>query len=64
MNDKLLAYGGDYQQQLKALDIQNGSLTDKQNTLKELAKSELSSFEDQKKKELEKKAKDKFKNLF
>tara|TARA_B110000008_G_scaffold279755_1_gene328435 strand:+ start:4083 stop:5891 length:1809 start_codon:yes stop_codon:yes gene_type:complete len=64
LNDKLLAYGGDYQQQLKALDIQNGSLTDKQNTLKELAKSELSSFEDQKKKELEKKAKDKFKNLF
>jgi uncharacterized protein (TIGR03545 family) len=47
LNEKLLAYGGDYKEQLKALDLANGSLADKQSKLKQLASSELSSFQDQ-----------------
>jgi uncharacterized protein (TIGR03545 family) len=75
LNDKLLAYAGDYQEQLKTMDVANGSLSDKQDQLDTLAKSELSSFQDQeeaklkaeadeKKKQLEDDLKDKFKKLF
>ena len=75
LNDKLLAYAGDYQDQLKAMDVANGSLNDKQDQLESLAKSELSSFQDQeeaklkaeadeKKKQLEDDLKDKFNKLF
>jgi len=49
LNDKLLSYGGDYKEQLKAMDLANGSLGDKQAKLKQLAGSELSSFQDQQK---------------
>lgn len=49
LNDKLLSYAGDYKEQLNALDLANGSLADKQAKLKQLARSELSSFEEQKK---------------
>ena len=49
LNDKLLSYAGDYKDQLKTMDLANGSLADKQAKLKKLAKSEMSSFEQQKK---------------
>lgn len=55
LNDKLLAYAGDYQEQLKELDLANGSLSEKQEKLKALAKSELSSFEEQQKAEAQRK---------
>jgi uncharacterized protein (TIGR03545 family) len=79
LNEKLLSYAGDYQAQLKAMDLASGSLGDQQAKLKQLANSELSSFEDQKKAEakrkieqqkkeeqekLKDKLKDKLKNLF
>jgi uncharacterized protein (TIGR03545 family) len=79
LNEKLLSYAGDYKEQLKAMDLASGSLGDKQAKLKQLANSELSSFQDQqkadakrkieqKKKEeqdkLKDKIKDKLKNLF
>jgi uncharacterized protein (TIGR03545 family) len=79
LNEKLLSYAGDYQEQLKAMDFASGSLGDKQAKLKQLANSELSSFQDQlkadakrkieqkKKEEQDKvkdKLKDKLKNLF
>lgn len=47
LNEKLLSYAGDYKEQLKAMDLANGSLGDKQAKLKQLASSELSSFKDQ-----------------
>ena len=49
LNDKLLSYAGGYKDQLKAMNLANGSLADKQKKLKKLAKTELSSLEDQKK---------------
>ncbi len=49
LNDKLLSYAGGYKDQLKAMNLANGSLADKQKKLQKLAKSELSSMEDQKK---------------
>lgn len=55
LNDKLLAYAGDYQDQLKEMDLENGSLNEKQDKLKTLAKSELSSFEDQQKADAQRK---------
>jgi uncharacterized protein (TIGR03545 family) len=79
LNEKLLSYAGDYQEQLKTMDLASGSLGDKQAKLKQLANSELSSFQDQqkadakrkieqkKKEEQDKvkdKLKDKLKNLF
>jgi uncharacterized protein (TIGR03545 family) len=79
LNEKLLSYAGDYQEQLKAMDLASGSLGDQQAKLKQLANSELSSFEDQQKAEakrkieqkkkeeqekLKDKLKDKLKNLF
>ena len=55
LNDKLLAYAGDYQDQLKEMDLANGSLSEKQDKLKALAKSELSSFEEQQKADAQRK---------
>jgi uncharacterized protein (TIGR03545 family) len=49
LNDKLLSYAGDYKEQLKAMNLANGSLADKQAKLKQFANSELSSFQDQQK---------------
>ena len=47
LNNKLLSYAGDYQQQLKKLDLTNGSFSAKQDKLQQLADSELSSFKEQ-----------------
>ena len=47
LNNKLLSYAGDYQQQLKKLDLASGSFSSKQDKLKQLADSELSSFKEQ-----------------
>lgn len=47
LNNKLLSYGGDYKEQLKAMDLASGSLADKQAKLQKLASAELSSFKDQ-----------------
>jgi uncharacterized protein (TIGR03545 family) len=55
LNDKLLAYAGDYQEQLKTMDLANGSLAEKQEKLKSLAESELTSFEEQQKAEAQRK---------
>ena len=49
LNDKLLSYGGDFKEQLRAMDLANGSLAEKQAKLKKLAKSEISSFQQQQK---------------
>jgi uncharacterized protein (TIGR03545 family) len=51
LNDKLLSYAGNYQQQLKALDLANGSFANKQDKLQQLADSELSSFKEQQQQE-------------
>lgn len=93
LDEKLMSYAGDYQTQLKELNLTEGSLSNKGKALEELGKQELSSYEDQlkaekkaevdaekarikadrdaekaradsKKKELERKAKEKLKNLF
>ncbi len=55
LNDKLLSYAGSYKEQLKAMDLANGSLADKQQKLTKLASSEMSSFEEQKKAEAKRK---------
>ena len=55
LNDKLLSYGGDYKEQLKAMDLANGSLAEKQAKLKKLAKSEISSFQQQQKADAQRK---------
>ncbi|MFY0641765.1 MAG: TIGR03545 family protein [Bermanella sp.] len=47
LNDKLMSYAGDYQTQLKQLDLTQGSLSNKGKALEKLAKKELSSYEDQ-----------------
>ncbi len=73
--DKLLSYSGDYQDQLKELNLADGSLGDASKAMGKMAKAEVSSYEDQlkadakaksdkKKKALENKLKDKFKKLF
>jgi uncharacterized protein (TIGR03545 family) len=49
LNEKLLSYAGDYQEQLKAMDVTSDSLGNKQAKLKQLANAELSSFQDQQK---------------
>ncbi|MBL4797479.1 MAG: TIGR03545 family protein [Oleispira sp.] len=54
LNDKLLSYAGDYQQQLKALDLASGSFASKQAKLQQLANSELSSFKEQQQEEADK----------
>jgi uncharacterized protein (TIGR03545 family) len=55
LNDKLMSYGGDYQQQLKDLNITEGSLADKAKALEKLGKTEISSYEDQLKAEAKEK---------
>lgn len=55
LNDKLMSYAGDYQSQLKELNLTEGSLSNKGKALEKLGKQELSSYEDQLK--AEKKAK-------
>ena len=55
LNEKLLSYAGDYKEQLQAMDLESGSLGDKQAKLKQLANSELSSFQDQQKAEAKRK---------
>jgi len=47
LNDKLLSYGGDYTDQLKELNLTEGSLGSKSKSLEKLGKSKLSSYEDQ-----------------
>lgn len=59
LNDKLMAYAGDYQSQLKSLDLANGTLTDKLDQLQKMAEKELSSFKAQKEAEAKKKLDDK-----
>lgn len=49
LNDKLLSYGGEYSDQLKEMDLANGSLGDKKDKLKKLSRAKLSSFKDQQK---------------
>ena len=72
---KLLAYGGDYEQQLKQLNLSEGSLGDKSKAMGKMAQTEMGDYQsqkkaqakakaDKKKKELAKKAKDKLKKLF
>ena len=62
LNDKLLSYSGSYAEQLKELDLTQGSLEEKSKALEQLAKAKLSSYEDQVKAELDaKKAKEKAK---
>ncbi|WP_283787519.1 TIGR03545 family protein [Bermanella sp. WJH001] len=56
LNDKLMSYAGDYQAQLKQLDLTQGSLSSKGKALEKLAKQELSSYEDQVKAEAKAKA--------
>lgn len=58
LNDKLLSYAGDYQQQLKALDLASGSFASKQAKLQQLANSELSSFKVQQQEEADKRIAD------
>ncbi len=47
LNAKLLSYAGDYESQLKQLNLTEGSLSSKSKALEQLGKSELSSYEDQ-----------------
>jgi uncharacterized protein (TIGR03545 family) len=56
LNDKLLSYGGDYTEQLKDLNLIEGSLGSKSDSLEKLGKTKLSSYEDQLKAESKAKA--------
>lgn len=47
LNAKLLSYAGNYESQLKQLNLTEGSLSSKSKALEQLGKSELSSYEDQ-----------------
>jgi membrane protein involved in colicin uptake len=47
LDEKLMSYAGDYQTQLKELNLTEGSLSNKGKALEELGKQELSSYEDQ-----------------
>lgn len=47
INEQLLAYGGDYTEQLKQLNLTEGSLKEKGKALEKLAKSEISTYEAQ-----------------
>jgi len=73
--DKLLSYGGDYEQQLKQLNASEGSLDGKSKAMGKMAQTEMGDYQsqlkaqakakaDKKKKELAKKAKDKLKKFF
>lgn len=63
LNEKLLSYTGDYQDQLKGMDLANGKLGDKQKALEDMAKGELNSWQDQQKQEAKAKAKKEQKKL-
>jgi len=54
LNNKLLSYAGNYQQQLKKLDLASGSFSSKQDKLQQLADSELSSFKEQQQQDAQK----------
>ena len=56
LNDKLLSYAGDYKDQIKDLNLAEGSLSSKGKALEKLGKSKLSSYEDQVKAEAKAKA--------
>lgn len=56
LNDKLLAYAGDYQQQLKDLNLNEGSLADKSKALQQLASTQLTDYQQQLKDENKAKA--------
>ncbi|GAA6135849.1 hypothetical protein NBRC116188_26390 [Oceaniserpentilla sp. 4NH20-0058] len=56
LEKKLLSFAGDYQDKLKELDLTEGSLSDAGKKLESLAKSEISSYEDQLKAEAKAKA--------
>ena len=47
LNEKLLSYAGDYQEELKSLDLANGSFSSKEKQLKKLADTKMSSFQKQ-----------------
>ncbi len=79
LEEKLLAYTGEYKATLKSLNLMDGNLKDAQKKLSKLAKAELDDYQkqlkqkkkkeadkkiEQKRKELEEKAKEKLKNLF
>lgn len=55
-NDKLMSYAGDYQAQLKSLNLTEGNLASKGDALEKLGKQELSSYQDQLKAEAKAKA--------
>jgi len=55
LNDKLMNYAGDYKDQLAQLNLAEGSLGDKQKALSGLADKEMSSFEEQQKREAKEK---------
>lgn len=56
LNDKLMSYAGDYQAQLKSLNLTEGNLASKGDALEKLGKQELSSYQDQLKAEAKAKA--------
>jgi len=56
LEKKLLSFAGDYEGKLKELNLAEGNLSDAGNKLESLAKSELSSYEDQLKAEAKAKA--------
>lgn len=56
LNDKLLSYAGGYEDQLKQLNLTEGSLGDKGKALEKLAKSEIGNYQDQLKAEAKAKA--------
>ncbi|MFT6975567.1 MAG: hypothetical protein ACJA0E_001568, partial [Bermanella sp.] len=52
LNNKLMSYSGNYQEQLKGLNLTEGSLVDKTKALEKLAETEISSYENQLKAEV------------
>lgn len=56
LNDKLMSYAGDYQDQLKQLNLTEGSLSSKGKAIEKLGKQELANYEDQLKAEAKEKA--------
>lgn len=57
LNNKLLSYAGDYEAELKQLNLTEGSLSSKTKAIEKLGKSKLSSYQDQLKAEAKAKAK-------
>jgi|GEM_PF-358798 len=56
LNKKLLSYAGDYEAELKQLNLAEGGLSNKTKALEKLGKSKMSSYEDQLKAEAKAKA--------